>query len=79
MHRTGKSNTPDAIRSRRSRRKRGAGLRFRGWWLHERRLTAALRAANRLKPGATEEEIDAALVQLIEDYIERWLKNKPTA
>jgi len=68
--------TPDAIRSRRRRVKRGAGLRFFGVWLHEKRLAAVLRAANRLDPGATHEEVDAAWAQLNRDLIERWIGKK---
>jgi hypothetical protein len=45
-------------------------------WVHDRRLTAALRAADRLKSGATEQEIDAALAQVVEDFIGRWIGKK---
>jgi hypothetical protein len=45
-------------------------------WIHDRRLTAALRSADRLKPGATDDEITAAVGQLIEDFVERWLGKK---
>jgi hypothetical protein len=65
-----------AVRARRYRARRSAGLKFRGMWVHDRRLTAALRAADRLKSGATEQEIDAALAQVVEDFIGRWIGKK---
>jgi hypothetical protein len=71
-----RSTSPDAIRARRHRVRRGAGLVYFGHWLHLKDLSAALRANRRLDPGATHEEVDAALWQMVGDYIERWIGKK---
>jgi hypothetical protein len=73
------SKSTDAIRARRRRVRRGAGLVYFGLWVHQRRLAAAMRCARRLKNGATQAEIGAALALLIEDFIEVWVGKKPTA
>jgi len=72
-----RERSPGAIRALRVRAKKAQGLKYRGWWRDDRRAKAALSASGRLKPGATEAEVTAALAQVEEDWVERWIgKNR---
>jgi hypothetical protein len=76
-----RSMSTDAVRARRARARRNAGLVvLQRLLVNRRRFVAALRAAHRGElADAGVEEITAAAGQVIEDFIERWLENKPTA
>jgi hypothetical protein len=63
-----------AARARASRARRAAGIRVLRIEVHERRLTAALRAAGRLNGDP---ELAGAIAQILEDFTERWLGKKP--
>jgi len=72
-----RQRSPGAIRALHVRAKKAQGLKYRGWWRDDRRAKAALSASGRLKPGATEAEVTAALAQVEEDWVERWIgKNR---
>lgn len=47
---------------------RRRGFRSYRMWLHEKRLKAALRKAER-----PDDDIEGALVRLIDDFITRWI------
>jgi hypothetical protein len=74
------SSSPAAVRNRRWRAQRRAGVREVRIRLHARRLAAALRKAN---PQAGElgtwAEVEAELTAVIDEFVERWIGKKPDA
>lgn len=75
-----------AVRARRSRKLRNAGVRVYRLRLHERRLLAALvlraeQQAERLADDATHEQIEGLVTELVEDFVARWIgpAKKPCA
>jgi hypothetical protein len=72
--------SPAAIRARRWRAQRKAGIREARIRVHARRLAAALRKSN---PQAGEletwPEVEAELTAMLEAFIDRWLGKNPNA
>jgi hypothetical protein len=68
--------SPGALRARRSRTRRRAGLTVFHIEIDQRRITAFLRAAGRLADDASREQIEHALAQVLEDVTARWLGKK---
>ena len=74
LHRPGRSMTPDAIRARRNRARRKAGLVNLRVWLPRRQLIAAMRCANPdVGELATKAEIEAELQAVDDAFIVRWV------
>ena len=72
--------TPAAIRARRWRARRKAGMREARIRINARRLAAALRRANpQAGELATWPEVEAELQAVAEALIERWLGKNPNA
>jgi hypothetical protein len=72
--------SPAAIRARRWRAQRKAGIREARIRLHARRLAAALRKANpQAGELATWPDVEAELAAVVEAFIERWIGKKPNA
>jgi hypothetical protein len=75
----GRSSSPGAARARRARARRRAGNKILRVEVNQRRLLAALRAANRLD-DSTDEAVELAAGQVLGDFIDRWLlAKKPCA
>jgi hypothetical protein len=68
-----------ALRARQSRARRRAGLTIFHIEANERRVIAALRAANRLTDSASREDIERAITEVLLDFVRRWLEKKPCA
>jgi hypothetical protein len=64
--------SPGAIRARHSRQRRKAGRRVYRIELHEGRLRAALQQAGRL----ANDDVEGALIEVIEDFVARWIGGK---
>jgi hypothetical protein len=73
---SGRAATPGALRARKSRARHRAGIAVLQVKVHRRRLAAAVRAANRGEPDPEVlAEIEAAAQLVLDDWIDRWLKN----
>jgi hypothetical protein len=71
--------SPGALRARRSRDLRRAGLTVFHVVGHKRRVIRALRAAGRrLADDASREEIEHALAEVVSDFTRRWLGKEKT-
>jgi hypothetical protein len=71
-----RSNSPDAVRARRSRARRRAGLAMFRFEYQNRRLIAALRASGRLGDTPTHAETEATIGRVLDDFCDRWLEQK---
>ena len=75
-HRERPPLSPGALRARRSRARRRAGLTVFHVEADQRRLIAALRAAGRMTDDANREDIERALAEILIDFAARWLGKK---
>ena len=74
-----RSDTPGAIRARKSRARRSAGYKMLHLLVNERRFAAALRARDQLEDAATTEDIETAASEVLVGFCDRWLGKKPCA
>ena len=72
----GRSNSPGAIRARKSRARRRAGYKLLHLLVNERRFAAALRARDRWEDVVPTEDIETAAAEVVSDFCDRWLGKK---
>jgi hypothetical protein len=65
-----------ALRARRSRARRRAGMCIFHIEADQRRTFAALRVSGRVLDDASTEQIEHALAQVVDDFAARWLGKK---